>query len=86
MKIMFYKCVQSYSKSLLNQNISQNYVFDTNTNTNINNNMKIIMLYIIRSKQKMKHVMRKYVNSCVIYYYEPKIYNNMTRITRKSEN
>ena len=46
------KCIQSYSKSLLNQNISQNYVFDTNTNTNINNNMKIIMLYIIRSNKK----------------------------------
>ena len=34
----------------------------------------------------MKHVTRKYVNSCVIYYNESQIYNNMKRITRKSEN
>ena len=46
--------------------------------------MKIIILYIIRSKQK--RVTRKYVNSCIIYYNGQNIYNNMKCITRKSEN
>ena len=34
----------------------------------------------------MKRVTRKYVNSCVKYYNESQIYNNMKRITSKYEN